>query len=50
MEVRRTWTKEEHQARDSYRTDMARITRMLLQLEEDPHMNDDLPPHLVGRN
>lgn len=49
MEVRRTWTEEEHKARDSFRTDMARISQLVTQLETDPHMNDDLPPHLVGR-
>lgn len=49
MEDVRTRTQEEVDARESFRIEMARITKQLADYAADPHMNDDLPPHLVGR-
>ncbi len=49
MEEQTQNTQEEHDARESHRKAMIRITRELAEFEADPHKNDDVPPHLVGR-
>jgi hypothetical protein len=40
----------EWEARESWRKDMIRLTGRLADFAADPHRNDDVAPHLLGRS
>lgn len=50
MEWRRTLSKEEEEARSQQRIEMLRLAKRLAEYEENPMIDADVAPHLVGRN